>query len=41
MGLSAGLSLTSAICGAFLPGRAAREPAVTPTAIPALESDGA
>ena len=40
MALSAGLSLTSAICGAFLPGRQAREPGVAPTAVPALESEG-
>jgi hypothetical protein len=40
MGLSAGLSLTSAICGAFLPGRGVREPSVTPTAIPALRGGG-
>ena len=39
MGLSAGLSLTSAICGAALPRRRGREPGVAPAAIPALESE--
>ena len=40
MALSSGLSVVSALCGAFLPSRREREPGVAPTAVPALESEG-
>jgi EmrB/QacA subfamily drug resistance transporter len=39
MGLSAGLSIVSALCGAALPGRRKAEPGVVPRPIPALESE--
>ena len=41
MGLSAGLSVVSALCGAALPSGRRREPAVAPSTRPALESEGA
>jgi hypothetical protein len=40
MGLSTGLSVVSALCGAMLPTRRKAEPEVAPSAIPALESEG-
>jgi EmrB/QacA subfamily drug resistance transporter len=40
MGLSTGLSVVSALCGAMLPTRRRAEPEVAPSAIPALESEG-
>ena len=40
MGLSAGLSVVSAICGAALPGRREPEPRLEPGAIPAFEAEG-
>ena len=39
MGLSAGLSLVGALCGAALPGRRGEERRVEPQAIPAFESE--
>jgi hypothetical protein len=40
MGLSAGLSLISALCGAALPGRGRGEARVPATAVPAFEAEG-
>jgi EmrB/QacA subfamily drug resistance transporter len=40
MGLSAGLSVVSALCGAALPSGRKREPAVAAPPLPAFESDG-
>jgi hypothetical protein len=40
MGISAGLSVVSALCGAALPGRRAAEPRVEPRAVPAFEAEG-
>ncbi len=41
MGLSAGLSVVSALCGAALPSGRRREAAVAPSTRPALETEGA
>ena len=40
MGLSAGLSVVSAVCGAALPSGRKREPAVAAAPVPAFESEG-
>jgi EmrB/QacA subfamily drug resistance transporter len=40
MGISAGLSVLSALCGAALPARREPEPRVDPRAVPAFEADG-